>query len=155
DLPLAQWREPVVQWVLRAHVTAQPPVDPSFKPELCAMHLLWMISPIEMQLPVFCVDSLDEREVSSLWLCGALSDAQRATLTEKHITPGDGLHLTREVMLATAVEYAAATYGPDRIPLLLATTGQHSQWETLVEDVFGVSAEAFEAGWAAYLEDQF
>jgi hypothetical protein len=53
--------------------------------------------------------------------------------------------------LEPVMEYAAATYGPPRIPVLVAALNQHERTETLIPAVFGVSADEFEAGWQIYL----
>jgi hypothetical protein len=55
------------------------------------------------------------------------------------------------VALATLIEYAVATYGLERLPVLVAGLGQYESWETLLPAGFGVSAAEFEAGWQAYL----
>jgi hypothetical protein len=55
------------------------------------------------------------------------------------------------IALATLSEYAVATYGRERLPVLVASLGQQNSWETLLPAVFGVSVAEFEAGWQAYL----
>jgi hypothetical protein len=59
------------------------------------------------------------------------------------------------VMLATLIEYAAATYGRERLPVLVAGLVQYDNWETLLPAVFGVSPDEFEAGWQAYLATRY
>lgn len=151
DLPLAQWRDPVVQWVLRTTpiLPDQSYIEPSFQPELCAMHRLWMDSPLYLYLPFVCDARVELHGLIQEWLWRR---PQRAsTLPQRYIATGGTPYATRAVALATVVEYAAATYGPERIPALLAALERHGSWVTLVADVFGVSAEEFEAGWADYL----
>lgn len=158
DLPLAQWRVPVVQRVFadRHLDPSQPYVEPAFESDLCAMHRLWMVSPIYLQLPFACDAGFEQSAVIQRWL---ESRPQRSfgplPLTDRYILAGDSLHSTRETGLATAMEYAAASYGPERIPVLLAAMDQYGRWETLVAEVFGVSAEQFEAGWADYLATHY
>ena len=59
------------------------------------------------------------------------------------------------VALATLIEYAVATYGRERLPMLLAGMGHYDSWETLLPAVYGVSAAEFEAGWRAYLQAHY
>lgn len=51
---------------------------------------------------------------------------------------------------ATLLEYASQRYGPGRIPLLLHALTAEGKWQQAIPSVFGVSAEAFEAGWRAW-----
>ncbi len=151
DLPLARWREPVVQWVFRTTPLApdQPYVEPDFAPELCAMHKLWMVSPIVLQLPFAC----DPRLENTQWVQNQLH--RTMPLTKPYLASVEPLDLTRAVALATAMEYAAATYGKERIPLLLDSMVDHGTWEASVRAVFGISAEEFEEGWTAYLAEHY
>jgi hypothetical protein len=59
------------------------------------------------------------------------------------------------VALATVLEYAAVTYGPEHIPILIGEASGHEGWVPLIPAVFGVSADEFEAGWRAYLAEQY
>lgn len=51
----------------------------------------------------------------------------------------------------SVIAYAVATYGQERLPVLLKALGAHTTWKTLIPAVFGVPAAQFEAGWQAYL----
>jgi hypothetical protein len=55
------------------------------------------------------------------------------------------------VVMATLLDYAAATYGREYLPLLMANFGKYESWERLIPAVFGITAAQFEAGWQAYL----
>jgi hypothetical protein len=57
--------------------------------------------------------------------------------------------------MATLIEYAVATYGRERLPVLVASLRQHHTWETLVPTVFDVSATEFEAGWQVHLAARY
>lgn len=57
--------------------------------------------------------------------------------------------------MVTLLEYVAATYERERIPAFLDAFGTHHRWDDLVEDVFGIPAEEFEAGWQTYLKEQY
>lgn len=60
-------------------------------------------------------------------------------------------HPGETVALATPIDYAVATYGRGRLPMLVAGLGHYDRWETLIPAVYGVSSADFEAGWQAYL----
>jgi hypothetical protein len=64
-------------------------------------------------------------------------------------------HPAQTVALAMLVEYAAATYGRERLPALVTGLGQYESWETLIPAVFDVSTAEFEAGWQAYLAAKY
>ncbi|HRW09319.1 MAG TPA: hypothetical protein P5121_29665, partial [Caldilineaceae bacterium] len=53
----------------------------------------------------------------------------------------------QSVAMAMLIEYAVATYGRDRLPLLVKNLRHHASWETLLPAVYDVSPAAFESGW--------
>jgi hypothetical protein len=63
--------------------------------------------------------------------------------------PGDGWfgNWERNVAAATVIDYVTQTYGRERLPALIGGLRTHSSWTTLIPDVFGISAEAFERRW--------
>lgn len=163
DLPLAAWREDIVQWLyvdLPTLAPGQSFVLPDRYPELCADHKLWLSSPALLNIPLMCARPEGEEQSFPLW---RLRDPP--TRLDRLVVPlrpdqyrekMDPLHRTvthpgQTVALATLVEYAVTTYGRDRLPLLVADLGQYDSWETLIPAVYGVSAVEFEAGWQVYL----
>jgi hypothetical protein len=157
-LPLAQWREPMVQWIFSEGYASQdhPGVDPAFAPALCAMHRLWMVTPLQIQLPLTCRDRHSEIDSYFPPLHGPIPQHYAQTpLTYRYLLAGGLVHPATVVALAAMMEYAAATYGPERIPALLAATDEHSSWEMLIQAVFGVSAAEFEVGWQNYLAEHY
>ena len=64
-------------------------------------------------------------------------------------------HGVRNMVASTVVAYGVETYGRDTLGPLLRATSEHETWESLVPAVYGVSAETFEAGWRAYLAEQY
>jgi hypothetical protein len=162
DLPLSTWRRDIVHWVY-VELPASGPGQPARLPEqytaLCAMHALWVIRPAQIQIPLLCAPLDQTNEYLSSRLARtpptqlpALSapvvadeqaDAQGRTRPLRH--PGEA------VALATVIEYVVATYGREQLPALAAALGQHDSWDTLSPALFGVSGDAFEAGWQAYL----
>ncbi len=158
DLPLATWREEVVQWLYVGLPTAssgQSDLVPNQYPKLCAAHKLWLPTPMEINIPLLCAELSWEDFHLSPW--GWLEPPQhldefvpRASV-DLLVDPPAASHPGRTVMLATLIEYAVATYGRDRLPSLVAALGHYDSWDTLVPAVYGVSSTEFEAGWQAYL----
>jgi hypothetical protein len=154
DLPLATWRENVVKWIYvdsPAVGFGQTFVLPDRYPALCAAHQLWLPSPAQINIPLMC--TRPEWEDQSFPL-GRLRDpltrlAQFSVLAPT--SPSSVGHPGQTVALATLIEYAAATYGRKRLPVLVAGLGHYQTWDTLLPAVYGVSPAKFEAGWQAYL----
>jgi hypothetical protein len=63
--------------------------------------------------------------------------------------------LLETLTLETVIEYGVATYGHDALPRLIAAMGEHDSWQRLIPALFATSAEEFEAGWQAYLAQQY
>jgi hypothetical protein len=167
DLPLARWRKPVVQWVFSDARASRPvpgEVVPPFHAELCAMHRLWMPTTLALDLPLTCLDTWDSRGNYLSWRRSTAPPQRLAQLPlmiaeqlmwEYYSANAPLPYPAAEVALATVLEYAADTYGPDRIPMLLAEASRHEGWATLIPVVFGVSIEEFEAGWRTYLAERY
>jgi hypothetical protein len=167
-LPLAAWREPVVQWVYSDVHNPQDrgAVVPAFLPALCAQHQLWLTSPLAVQIPLLC-DTPDRQVRYLAWRLFYPPPVQLAQLaipagadaapSLQGVTDeaGRSPHPATAVALATMVEYAAAAYGPERILALVASLPHYAGWDTLIPAVFGVPAAAFEAGWQAHLEARY
>jgi hypothetical protein len=161
DLPLAAWREEVVRWLyldLSATPRGQLVSFPDDYIELCAAHRLWMSSPALIEIPFVCSE-LDQEA----WLFPSWSPREPLThlgqlpapLRPNEYMEGSSLHRLHHpghtVALATLIEYAAVTYGRERLPVLVAGLGQYESWDELIPAVYGVSPAEFEAGWQAYL----
>jgi len=163
QLPLAAWRTEIVQWLYgdlpRARL-GQPFVLPKHYAALCTAHQLWLRSPTELNLPLMCTGPALEEQSFALWLVrNPLTRLDQFTVPRRpgaygqdasalHAVPQ---HPAQTVALATLIEYAVATYGRARLPVLLAGLGQYESWATLIPAVYGVSPAAFERGWQAYL----
>jgi hypothetical protein len=170
DLPLAVWRVPVVQW-LYANAPATG-LDGSTRPlrwgfEFCRVHRLWMASPVEVEIEIPLACSGRDGPDWALpvfyrppWRLAQLvrprSEWESFTLEASSRGGMDGqLYDGEAVGLATVLEYAAATYGRTQVPVLLAHASTYDSLAALVPAVFGVSAEAFETGWHAYLAETY
>jgi hypothetical protein len=165
ELPLAIWREDVVKWLyldLPANRSGEAVLLPPHYPALCTMHKLWMPYPVQIHLPLVCGGQVREEAQIRRWdaldppthlhqlAAPAPADAYLG-LSAANRTAYSG----QAVALATLAEYAVATYGRERLPALVAGLGQYESWETLIPTVYGVSAAEFEAGWRAYLAEQY
>lgn len=82
-------------------------------------------------------------------------------VTLDNITWGTEVALTDEERLMwqdaaaeSVVAYVVAVYGEDRLPELLRGFYRYNDWRDLVAGTFGISPEAFEAGWNRYLAKQ-
>jgi hypothetical protein len=166
DLPLSGWRDEVTAWAYRG-LPDKGAAPSAFLPrdyeQLCAMHGLWMTSPLEIDIPLLCHD-LDSSRTYASWSNllkppRRLSELQVAELpcdvTMMPSSESCSSYPSKTIALATLFDYAAVAYGPQRIPALPAQLRMHEGWETLVPAVFGVSAADFEMGWQAYLAEQY
>ncbi|MCC6457524.1 MAG: hypothetical protein IT328_21385 [Caldilineaceae bacterium] len=164
DMPLARWRYDAV----RALYTETPTEGPGQQStllesssELCAMHRLWLLSPMMIGIPLECHIT----EEGSWVARRSLTEKPRPYLNRLE-TPlrGTYQYLKEDnfffgpigiINIATLLEYAVATYGHEQLPVLLASLSHYDEWETLIPAVFGVSASDFEAGWQHYLAQQY
>jgi hypothetical protein len=164
DMPLAHWRYDAVRALYTETPTEGPgqqPTLPESYSELCAMHRLWLLSPMMVGIPLECRIS-EEGSWMARW---SLADRPHPYLNRLE-TPLRGTYQYFKednffngpagiVNIATLLEYAVATYGHEQLPLLLASLAHYDDWETLIPEVFGVSATRFEAGWRRYLAQQY
>jgi hypothetical protein len=163
NLSLGHWRTEVVKWLFvdlrmgaaHYHSTALP----DHYSQLCAIHALWMVQPMEIGIPTWC-----QRMWNGHWYAppGLLQNPP-VTLAALHVPAKDynysalnsqsdnAYHPGSTVALATLIEYIVATWGHDHLPRFLAGLARYDSWETLVPAVFGISASEFEAGWQGHL----
>jgi hypothetical protein len=132
----------------------------SFRAALCAMHQLWMATPLSLQMPLTCHDGFDQTGNYLAWrrIEAPLHLAHFPLVGQKMLMrpyPSQSIHPAATVALATVAAYAAATYGPERIPILIGEASRHESWATLIPAVFGVSVDEFETGWRAYLAERY
>jgi hypothetical protein len=156
QMPLSAWREPVVWWVYnedREFQTATSGPDP------CSLSRLWLTVPLQLQDLLLCDGQVRvERAIGWRLLYAPPTTLQDLGLlsTTPDLTPRVQYdHPAAAVAVATLLEYVAATYGQERIPVFVASFDAHDQWATAVPALFGVSATEFERGWQEYLADQY
>lgn len=164
-LPLSSWREEVVKWLyldLPKALHGQI-ILPKHYPALCAAHQLWMPSPMQINIPLVCKEVDWEAWYWALWNSSASPTRLEQFITlrypdeyaEQSSMLSWGNHPGQVVALATLIDYAVATYGRERLPVLLAGLGQYKSWDTLIPAVYGLSPAQFEAGWQAYLAGHY
>ncbi|MFZ4656808.1 MAG: hypothetical protein ACOYNY_07350 [Caldilineaceae bacterium] len=165
DLPLATWRETVVQWQYRdlpATEAGQLIRLPERYQELCAAHKRWLQSPVQLYIPLLCAGRNQEDGHWHAWRAAAPLThlAQLAVPLPMNGREGATVligpplytnHPGQTVALTTLIAYTVQTHGQEALPLLLAELGDATSWETLLPAAFGVSTAEFEAGWQAYL----
>lgn len=155
ELPLALWREDVVQWLYADLPTAaarQPPPLPDRYADLCAAHQLWLLSPSQVGIPLRCSRlKLEATYFPWYYLNPPTHLAQFNLPLAQHDQLKERRDRGLSVAIATLIEYAVVTYGQEQLPVLVAGLGQYDSWETLLPAVYGVSPATFEAGWQVYL----
>jgi len=166
ELPLATWREAVVQWLYIAipatDANQRLNLPPHYR-ELCRLHQLWLAQPWAISIPLEC-KSQDQKRLDVVWWRGRQPPVHLAHLLVpapvyeyNQTANGAGLiaYPGQTVTLATLIEYAVATYGHESLPTLLASLRQYDQWTTLIPAVYGVTPAEFEAGWQRYLVTEY
>jgi hypothetical protein len=165
-LPLSVWQEDVVRWIYgdsSATTPRKPLTLPEHYQELCATHKLWMLYPVQIQIPLTCADAVREEAYFTSWhSLGPPTRLEQFALpvssdpyVEAVSRGNQRTYAGQTISLATVVEYAVVTYGRERLPKLVAGLGQYKTWDTLLPAVFDSSAAEFEAGWQAYLTDRY
>ncbi len=168
-LPLATWRETVVRWQYHDLPATDPgealPLPDRYQ-ELCAVHQLWLQSPLQIHIPLVCAGRHREDSHWHTWRAATPLTHLAQLAVPLPMMGGDGTfsvigpsffttHPGQTVALATLVEYAVETYGLASLPALVAGLGDADSWDMLLPAVFGVSTAEFEAGWQAYLVDHY
>jgi hypothetical protein len=161
-LPLAVWRESLVQWTLGdLDKAAQVPV---IAHDLCVHHQLWMRSPLEVGVPIQCLQTAaGERMIAwryryppQVLALPSLADVQfRLEEPNTNLMKQPPESAASGVAWATVLDYATTTFGVEKLPVLLAALSEHERWETLVPAVFGMPLAEFESGWQLFLKAQY
>lgn len=165
DLPLGRWQPALVQWIYVALPTASTvellPLPADYT-AFCAAHALWMAYPAQLRIPLLCT-GMDE---SPRRLPYALIKLAPRTLPplDSPIYPdeeSDGAgrtaatrHPGYTIAVATVIDYAHQTYGPNIVPRLVTSWGTAATWEELTQALFGITAAEFERNWQRSLPVQ-
>jgi hypothetical protein len=161
---LAEYRIELVHW-LYADAPSGPRQLPDSYAEICQTIDLSGISFTTLTMPFSCSKSFPLLPPHTVILPIRLRYLPLAVHMEESqqfgpiLDAGTGdlfeQRLGRSLAIATIFEYATRTYGLATLPLLLQAATAGSSWYQAAPSVFGVSAEAFEAGWHAYLAKEY
>ena len=168
ELPLAIWREPLARWVFatpEAEMSLEIVDFPAFAKDVCAYHAVWMVSPIEVGVPIHCRQT-NGTEKFITWfdhpVASALSLDWLIYGASGYFVPLDFWLESMQaepspagIMLATMFEYISNTYGEDGVTRLMAAIPAHKQAETLIPAVFDVPLTEFTDGWRAFLVERY
>jgi hypothetical protein len=117
-LPLSVWRDDIMQWLYREHLT-HPPQLPGRDSELCAAHQLWMPYPVQILIPLVCGDPAQEAAHSTVWdsrqpparLAQLAWPAIAGGLLANPGGPDWAEYVGQTLALVTLIDYAVATTG--------------------------------------------
>lgn len=171
EVPLAVWRDPLVYWLFEPLNTSQrrDTYDaPPFAHDLCANHQLWGLYPLELAIPIECWRTSNGEPHFRVWpYQSTIHAVSLDSLFYGTVTGADDLNNSiympitplpepgpYAIMLATVFEYVSESYGREQVPQLLAEIPHHTNAETLIPALFGISANEFEEKWRRYLLKQ-
>jgi hypothetical protein len=151
NAPLAAWHADFTAWLYSVHSRTPRPDVETLKQEL--IELCRRDEYIARQQFVFIGPCI----------APALSDMQYLArfkapdqLSQLYLLDADlmvtEMHWMRAIAFETVLDYVVVAYGRDSMPKLINGFRHHKAWKTLAPEVFGVSAEEFEAGWQEYLQ---
>jgi hypothetical protein len=141
--PLADQRTAVIEQFYGATIRPR-----SFT--TCQMSPLWQIT---TPLAVILCDELADKNRTVQTTGAATRPPRRLVMVGRGGEPRGMRPWGEMVMLETVVEHAVATYGVERLPVLLQALDSYETWADLIPAVYGVSAEEFEQGWRKYVAD--
>ncbi|RME57220.1 MAG: hypothetical protein D6790_13630 [Caldilineae bacterium] len=153
---LALGKEEVIRWMHPQAANQEPwrlvKGAPDRYPELCQNYWFWNLRPYVLGIPINCDNQLQDllrpNAISTkLYHLPVPSQYWELSGINTRFSPG------RTVAAATLFDYVAATYGPAAVTEMLEAFQRYRRMESLIQAVFDVSPEAFEAGWAAYVND--
>lgn len=152
DDPLAKYRKVIVPWVY-----GELPLGPSQLPasffEMCQLIDIWqrprwelgVYLPCALTTPVISPDPPPATLLDDIPILGPSHMSAR---------PREAIR-GQSLAVATVLAYVAQDFGPARIPSLLTAIGDGDTWAEIAADQFGMCEVAFEAGWHAYLLDEY
>lgn len=156
---LSEERAELVAW-LYADPTDGPQALPPGQPALCQQMAVWDVWLLDTPVYLACGPGV--------WLSGFRTPTRlqhlplaldRNQQIYGNTSDGSGALLHgyrgRSLAMATLLAYATQTYGPEAVPALLQAVPHPAYWSEVAPAVFGVSAEEFEAGWRAYLSQEY
>jgi hypothetical protein len=167
DLPLSKWRAELVTWVYHDLTLDGPRGNgdqvrlPLHFEELCSQHTLWMVTPVEIGIPLaFCDSAGWSRQYLARtifmnppnrfeMLSPPLSFTQDSA--ETYRTHPATKHPGEIIALAALLEAATQSYGREHLSRLLSESMRHDTLAALFAAAFNTTPAAIETEWHAYL----
>jgi hypothetical protein len=59
------------------------------------------------------------------------------------------------IALETVFEYVVATYGREKLPVLIDQLSRGNDWDSIVRTVFWTTLDEFQEGWRRYLAERY
>jgi hypothetical protein len=162
--PLAVGRKEIVAWLYQNGQALVSNHPKSLLPEgyerLCRTYQVWGLTPADLSIPLTC-NKLTAGQWSP-WINPGLPTrlselayaAGYSSYYMEHYPEGTE-PIAAPIAIETILEYIVATYGRAYLPRLLAALDDHPSLQQVLPAVFGISAVEFEAGWQAYLAEQY
>ncbi len=127
--------------------------------DICRVFAAWRLSPLAFEIPVGC-------DQSGYFLPSAVPFPITLEEIAPIFPPKDSLDdqytpsipmagKAVAVSVALLYDYTTERYGRDSLARLLGALSSYDNWGTLIPAVYGVSAEVFEAGWRAWLAEEY
>lgn len=124
--------------------------------DLCAQYAAWDLAPIDFSIPLGCDSDVGSGAYLIPQPVALAALGLPETFENTFAQDSSSWVLTstsRRVGLALFFEYAAESYGEEKLPVLLGALAQHESWDALIPAVYGVSLEEFEEGWQEWREE--
>ncbi len=123
--------------------------------DICRVFGFWRLSPLDYAIPVGCDQSGYfmpspiplPRQLSALAPIYPPKDSLDDQYTPAQPQPTEAV----SVALSLLFDYAAERFGDDAVALLFAGLAEHTDWDTLILGVYGISAQEFETGWQMWM----
>ncbi len=162
DMVQADYRREAVMW-LYANGPDGPQAGLTNHGELCELFCAWeFVAPVVPITFYRAADrlpsSLSQRPATALHQLTLGRDRALLAFVASPDPVTDGLHARRfgqPIAIATLLEYATHTYGQASVLALLQAAKEGESWRGVVPYLFGVSAADFEAGWWAWLAEEY
>lgn len=152
----------LVRW-LYSNISDSPPCLPFIYPEIGALLNAWEVGPLTLPMIFYCTnESLPPfpasgrppttlRHLPLTVARGQMEYSGGVGLSEQLHSSQTG----RSIAIATVLQYAAQTYGSTSVSALVQAAREGGNWHTAIPQIFGISAESFEAGWWAWLAEEY
>jgi hypothetical protein len=158
----ADYRMKLVNWVYSnaPNASNQRPVS---DPDPCDLLAAWQLAAEVVPISFYCSQDMPAyvlylrrpTALSHLPLSISRADALFGYVTDPM---AGGVHINglgQVVAVATALEYATHIYGEVCVADLLQAAREGKSWHSAAKKVFGVSEAEFEAGWWAWLAEEY